>query len=74
MRLTYIYKCGDCPMYTPDCPAGSSNGKPVPVIPQRCSHPDNDNITLGGPEVMPHHCPMLTQPLAYKSELRRKPQ
>jgi hypothetical protein len=77
VRPIYVLKCGDCPLYLPHCPAGHTNGKPVPAIPQECTHPDAKavpaDLTLGGPEVMPHKCPMLKQPLTYRAALQRKP-
>ena len=73
MRTTYILKCADCPFYVPHCPAGTSNGRPVPDWPQRCTHPANDGITLGGPNVLPHHCPLIKEPMAFRAVLARKP-
>ena len=73
MRLTYILKCGECPMYSPAKygPVSAAGSK---AYPQACKHPDNNGITLGGPEVMPHHCPMLRVPISYRAAIRSKPQ
>jgi len=61
MRTTYILKCADCPMF--------EDGEG----PDRCTHPANDGITLGGPEVLPHHCPLIKEPMAFRAVLARKP-
>ncbi len=78
MRLIYVLKCGDCPLYLPEVPAVASIGSQEPAIPQECTHPDAKavpaDLTLGGPEVLPHKCPMLKQSMVYKAALTRKPQ
>ena len=77
MKLTHVYKCGDCPLYLPHCPAGKSNGRPVAEMPQQCTHPDMStgmiDLTLGGPNVLPHKCPMLKNAILYRAALTRKP-
>jgi hypothetical protein len=72
MRLTYILKCGECPMYSPGLPRDESSRLTGPPTPQACNHPDSTNITLGGPEAMPHKCPMLRVPISYRAAIRSK--
>ncbi len=72
MRTTYILKCADCPFYSFGLPATGGHNS-CPPIPQKCTHPANDGITLGGPEVLPHHCPLIKEPMAFRAVLARKP-
>lgn len=73
MRTTYILKCADCPFYVHETPAVECGWTGSASIPQDCTHPANDGITLGGPEVLPHHCPLIKEPMAFRAVLARKP-
>ncbi len=77
MRLIYVLKCGDCPLYLPRVPSSTTWGPDPCAAPEQCTHPDAKavpaDLTLGGPEVMPHKCPMLKQSMVYKAALQRKP-
>lgn len=76
MREIYILKCGDCPLYVRESygPISSTGGKRYP---QDCTHPASKTVpaelTLGGPEVMPHKCPMIRESLTYRAVLQRNP-
>jgi hypothetical protein len=73
MRQIYVLKCGDCPLYLPEVPAIECGWNGAPPIPDKCTHPANDGITLGGSAVLPHKCPMIREPLTYRAVLQRNP-
>ena len=67
MKLIHILQCGECPMYTYRREYAGVHHPDV------CRHPYNEGITLGGPDVMRHKCPMLKTPIVYKAALQSKP-
>ncbi len=73
MRTTYILKCADCPFYSFEIPGSTCGWNGGPGTPDKCTHPANDGITLGGPDVLPHRCPLIKEPMAFRAVLARKP-